>query len=157
MRPNSCRVQVGAGKAMNLMYWIRWMDRKYCWGAEEGKKVQGSSSNWWKHIKLNKSLRQSTSKLMKSTLVTRLFNFGSKEKGNGIHKKLMKLTNTWRKTSSKLRATRIPTSAAKPWSFLCEKCWNEYTMRCQTIPKSPTLKMTQKIHNIDQPNPSPCL
>ena len=61
------------------------------------------------------------------------------------------------KTSSKLRATRIPTSAAKPWSFLCQKCRNVCTMKCQTIPKSPTLKMTQKIHNIDHPNPFPCL
>ena len=86
---------------------------------------------------------------MNSTLVTHLFNFRSKEKGNGIHKILMKLTDTWRKTSSKLRATRIPTSAAKLWPFLCQKSENEYTMRCQTIPKYPTLKMSQKIQNID--------
>ena len=33
----------------------------------------------------------------------------------------MKIKDTWRKKSSKLRATRIPTSAAKPWSFLCQK------------------------------------
>ena len=36
---------------------------------------------------------------MNSTLVTHLFNFRSKENGNGIHKTLMKLTITWRKTS----------------------------------------------------------
>ena len=69
----------------------------------------------------------------------------------------MKLTYTWRKTSSKLRATRIPTSAAKLWSFLCQKSENEYTMRCQTFPKYPTLKMSQKIQYIDHPNPFPCL
>ena len=31
------------------------------------------------------------------------------------------------------------------------------TVRFQTIPKSPTLKMSQKMHDIDHPNPFPCL
>ena len=80
MRPNYCRVQVGAGKAMTLMSQIQWMDGKDCWGAEEGKRLQGSSSNRGKHIKLNKSLRQSTNKLMNSTLVTHLFNSEAKRR-----------------------------------------------------------------------------
>ena len=94
---------------------------------------------------------------MNSTLVTHLFNFRSKEKGNGIHITLMKLTDAWSKTLSKLIATRIPTSAAKPWSFLCQKCRSVCTMKCQTFPKYPTLKMFQKIQYIDHPNPFPCL
>ena len=74
-----------------------------------------------------------------------------------IHINISKLTNTQRNTPSTHRATWIPTSAAKPWSFLCKNCRNEMYNRVLSNPKCPTLKMTQKIHDIDQPNPFPCL
>ena len=74
-----------------------------------------------------------------------------------IHINNSELTSAQRKTPSKHRATWIPTSAAKPQSFLCQNCRNEMYNRVPSNPKYPTLKMTEKLHDIDKPNSFPCL
>ena len=74
-----------------------------------------------------------------------------------IHIYISKLTITQRKTPSKHRATWIPTSAAKPWSFLCQNCRNEMYNEVPSNPKCPTLKMTKKLHDINKPNSFPSL
>ena len=70
---------------------------------------------------------------------------------------MSKLTITYRKTPSKHRATWIPTSVAKPLSFLCQNCRNEMYNEVPSNPKYPTLKITEKLHDIDKPNSFPCL
>ena len=74
-----------------------------------------------------------------------------------IHINIGELTITQRKTPSKHITTWIPTSVAKPWSFLFKKCRDRMYNDVLSNPKCPTLKMTKKIHDIDQPNPFPCL
>ena len=74
-----------------------------------------------------------------------------------IHININKLKITQRKTPSKHRATQIPTSATKPWSFLCQNCRNEMYNEVPSNPKYPTLKMIEKLHNIDNPNSFQCL
>ena len=59
--------------------------------------------------------------------------------------------------SSKLRSHKDPNKCCKTLVFPLPKIENGCTMRCQTIPKSPTLKTSKKIHDIDHPNPFPCL
>ena len=44
-----------------------------------------------------------------------------------------------------------------PSLSFAKKCKSVCTMKCQTIPKSPTLKISQKIQYIDNSNPFPCL
>ena len=74
-----------------------------------------------------------------------------------IHINISELKITQRKTSSKHKTTWIPTSAAEPWSFLSQKCRDRMYNDVPSNPKCPTLKMTQKIHDIDHPNPLPCI
>ena len=74
-----------------------------------------------------------------------------------IHITINELTSTQRKTPSKHRATWIPKSVAKPRSFLSQKCRDRMYNDVPSNPKCPTLKMTQKIHDIDHPNPLPFL
>ena len=93
---------------------------------------------------------------MDSTLITHLFKF-KRRSLKMIQVTLDKLTITQRSTPSKHKATWIPNSAAKPWSFLSQKCRDRMYNDVTSNPKCPTLKMTQKIHDIDQPNPFPCL
>ena len=74
-----------------------------------------------------------------------------------IHINISELTVTKRNTPSKHRATWIPKSAANPGLFLCQKCRDVMYNEVLSNPKCPTLKMTEKIHDIDKPNSSPCL
>ena len=62
-----------------------------------------------------------------------------------------------RRTSSKLRSHKDPNKCCKTLVFPLPKTENGCTMRCQTFPKYPTLKMSQKIQYIDHPNPLSCL
>ena len=55
---------------------------------------------------------------------------------------LDKLAITQISTPSKHKATWIPNSAAKPWSFLNQNAEIQCTIECQAFPKSSTLKMT---------------
>ena len=123
---------------------MRWVDQT---GEElrRARKPQGFSLNRWKHRILNK-LKGRALQIMNSTLTLHLFNCRRWEKENDTHNKL---TSTERSTPSRHKATRIPNSAAKPWSFLCQNAEVKCTIKSQSLfPKSPTMKMTKKIHNI---------
>ena len=72
-----------------------------------------------------------------------------------IHIKISGLTITQRKTPKKRRATWIPKSDANPSLFLCQKCRDEMYNEVPSNPKCPTLKMTEKIHDIENHNSFP--
>ena len=56
---------------------------------------------------------------MDSTLTLHLFNNRRLNRDNDAH---TQLTSTDINTPSTHKATWIPNSVAKPWSFLCQKC-----------------------------------
>ena len=74
-----------------------------------------------------------------------------------VHINISELKNYIEKNTIKTQSHKDPKKCCKPWSFLCQKCRNQMYNGVQSNLKCPTLKMTEKLHDIDKPNSFPCL
>ena len=109
---------LGQGRQSFWCFKVSEMDRSDWRGAKESKRVSRILLKQMKTWKFKQIQRQSIT-VMDSTLITHLFKFRRRNL-KIIHIILDKLTITQRSTPSKHKATWIPNSVAKPWSFLCQ-------------------------------------
>ena len=93
---------------------------------------------------------------MDSTLITHLFKFRRKER-KMIHITLMNLQLLNEAHHQNRKPHGSQTVMQNPSLSLAKNVEIECTMICQSNPQCPTLKMTQKLHNIGKPNLFPCL
>ena len=93
---------------------------------------------------------------MDSTLITHLFKFKRTDR-KMIQITLMKLQLLREAHHQNINPHGSQTVLQNPGLSLAKNTEIECTMICQSNPKCPTLKMTQELHDIDQPNPFPCL
>ena len=93
---------------------------------------------------------------MDSTLITHLFKFIRKER-KMIYITLINLKLLREAHHQNIKPHGSQTVLQNPGLSLAKNAEIECTMICQSNPKCPTLKMTQKLHNIDKPNLFPCL
>lgn len=70
---------------------------------------------------------------------------------------ISEIINYLEKNTIKKQSHKDPKKCYKPWSFLCHKCRNQMYDGVPSNPKCPTLKMTEKLHDIDKPNSFPCI
>ena len=93
---------------------------------------------------------------MDSTFITCLFNLRRKEKENDTHETSVNLQSQ-RETHYQNIEPHGSQRVLQTLVYSFAKSRDEMYNEAQSNPKCPTLKMTEKIQDIDKPNSSPCL
>ena len=131
------------------------MDRSDWWGAKGSKKVSRillEQMKTWKFKQIQRQIIIANGFQLNHSFVQ----IQKKREENDIHNP-NEITITQRSTPSKHKATWIPNSAAKPWSFLSQKCrdrmYNDMPKQSQVSNIENDLEITW--YRLTQPIPLP--